>query len=94
MSFHVIYIQTQYFPIIVSRHINATYDEIENTWKRESVKKPYENEKVTKQYKGKGHKTMSISSSSSISVSLHSDYVVNARVAGKRKHKGGFVIPA
>ena len=47
---------------------------IYNTRKRESVKKPYEHEKVTKQYKGDGYKTISISSissSSSMSVRLH-----------------------
>ena len=46
---------------------------------------------VKKQYKGKGYKIISISSSSSISISLHSDYFVNTFVAGKRKHKDGFV---
>ena len=47
---------------------------IYNTRKRESVKKRDENEKVTKQYKGDGYKTISISSissSSSMSVRLY-----------------------
>ena len=39
MSFHFIYIQTPFFPIFVSRHINATYDEKGNTREMESVKK-------------------------------------------------------
>ena len=56
----------------MSRHINAKYDEIRNTKNRESIKKPYENGKVAKQYKGKDCKTISISSYSSISISLHS----------------------
>ena len=44
-SFDFVDIQTQSFPIVVSRHINATYEEIGNTRKMESVRKPYENEK-------------------------------------------------
>ena len=52
--------------------MNAAYDEIGNTRKRESVKKPYEIEKDTNQNRGKGYK---ISSSSSISISLHSGTV-------------------
>ena len=59
----------------MNTHINVTYEEIVNTRKRETVKKPYENEKVSKQYKGKGYKTISILSSSSISISLHSGVV-------------------
>ena len=45
--FHLVDIQTQSFPTVVSR-------------KRESVKKPYENGKVSKQYEGNVYKTMSI----------------------------------
>ena len=52
MSFNFIYIQARSFPVIVSRRIRATYDEIGNARKRKSVKKPYDNEKVTKQDKG------------------------------------------
>ena len=59
-SFHFVDIQTQFFPTVVSRHINATYDEIGNTRKMESVKKPYENGKVTKQYKREDYKTISV----------------------------------
>lgn len=71
-SFHFADMQTQSFPTVVSRNINVTYDEIGDTKKRESVKKPYEDEKVAKQYKGKGCKTVFISPSSLISFSLHS----------------------
>ena len=71
-SFHFVYIQTQSFQIVMSRRINATYDEIGNAKKRESVKKPYEHGKVAKQYQGKDYKTMLISCAWSISISLHS----------------------
>ena len=70
--FHFVDIQTQSFPIDVSTHINATYDETGNRRKWESVKKLYQNGKVEKQYKEKGYKTMSILSHSSISISLQS----------------------
>ena len=55
----------------MSGNISATYNEIRNTRKRESVKK-YESEKIAEQYEGKGYKTISISSSTSISISLQS----------------------
>ena len=64
--------QTQSSPAVVGRHINATYEEVGNTKKRESVRKPYENGKLTKQYTGKGHKKNINFSSSSISISLDS----------------------
>ena len=51
-SYDFIDLQTQ----SVVRHINATYEEIGNTRKRESFRKPCKNEKLTKQYKGKGYK--------------------------------------
>ena len=86
--------QTQSFPIVVSKHTNATHEEAENTRKRETVKKPLENEKVTKQHNGKDYKKISISFSSSISISLHSDNFINAQVTGKRKREVSLVIVA
>ena len=67
----------------MSRHINAVYEEIGKARKREHVKKPYENEKVIKLHNGKGCKTISIKSSSSISISLRSDNLINAQVSDK-----------
>ena len=88
-SIHVVDKQTQSLPIVVSRHINPKYEETGNTGQRESIKKPYEKEKITKQYKGKGYKTISILSSSSISISLHSG-VVSAISCSETSLSNGF----
>ena len=53
----------------MSKHTNGTYEEMEEKGKG-SGQKSYENEKIAKQYDGKVYKTMLISSTSLISISL------------------------
>ena len=83
---------TQSFTIVVSKHTAQTgHMKKQDIQGKERVKKPYENQKVTKQYKGKDYKTISISFSS-VSISLHSEIFINAQVPNKRKREVGLVI--